>query len=84
MSRFMVWTGLVLGVMASAHAEGRLQATLVPSDSGNPTKLAFTLANTGDKPVAFERFITPLQLLDDVHTSLVQFDVEDASAPGHV
>jgi hypothetical protein len=84
MLKFVAWTGLVLGAMTSAHAEGRLQATLVPSDSENPTKLVFTLANTGDKPVAFERFTTPLQLLDGVHTSLVQFDVEDDSTPDHV
>jgi len=84
MLKFLAWTGLVLGAMTSAHAEGRLQATLVPSDSDTPTKLVFTLANTGDKPVAFERFNTPLQLLDDVHTSLMLFDVEDLSTPKHV
>jgi hypothetical protein len=84
MMKLLAWTGLVLATMTSAHAEGRLQATLVPSDSEHPTKLVFTLANTGDKPVAFERFATPLQLLDGVHTSLVQFDVEDDSTPDHV
>jgi hypothetical protein len=84
MLKYLAWAGLFLGGMTSVHAEGRLQATLVLSDSGNPTRLVFTLANTGDRPVAFERFITPLQLLDDVHTSVMQFDIEDISTPDHV
>lgn len=84
MLKFLAWTGLVFGTISATHAEGRLQATLVQSDSAHPTRLVFTLANIGDKPVAFERFNTPLQLLNGVHTSLVQFDVQDDSTPDHV
>ena len=84
MLKFAAWTGLVLSLLPVAHAEDRLQATILQSDSGNPTKLVFTIANTGDKPASFERYLTPLQLLDGVHTSLVQFDVEDQSSLDHV
>jgi hypothetical protein len=74
---YMAWTALFIGGTSSAHADGRLKATLAQDDSGHPTKLVLTLTNEGDKPLSFERYTTPLQLLDDVHTSFRQFDVVD-------
>ncbi|MDQ8048089.1 M35 family metallo-endopeptidase [Luteibacter sp.] len=77
MKQFIVGAGLMLAAL-SAEAEGHLKAVLQQADSGHPTKLTLTLTNDGDRPVAFERFTTPLQLLDGVHTSYRQFEVVEA------
>jgi hypothetical protein len=67
--------------MGVAQAEGHLKATLMQADSGQPTKVVLTLTNNGDRPLAFEEYTTPLVLLDDVHTSFMQFDVEEVDSP---
>lgn len=79
MLKVLAWTGLVLGGTTAAHAAGKLQATLLQADAGHPTKLVLTLTNTGDKPLSFERYTTPLVLLDGEHTSFPQFDVNDVA-----
>jgi hypothetical protein len=81
--KVLAWTAFLFGTMTNAHADGRLKATLLQADSGHPTKLVLTLLNEGDKPLSFERYATPLQLLDDAHTSFRQFDVVETGAAGH-
>jgi len=81
--KLFAWTAFLLGSMTNAHADGRLKATLLQADSGQPTKLVLTLTNEGTKPLSFERYATPLQLLDGAHTSFRQFDVIETGAAEH-
>jgi hypothetical protein len=78
-----IFAALLFAVTRSAAAEGHLKATLAPTDSGHPSKVALTLTNDGDKPLAFERYTTPLQLIEGIHTSFSQFDVMVDASPDH-
>lgn len=79
--RFLMCFAFLMGGAATAKAQGHLTASLIQADTGKPTKLTLILTNEGDSPMAFEEYTTPLVLLDDIHTSYKQFDVEAVDAP---